>query len=305
MVILDNDTRWNSQYYSIERALKLRERITIFCSRHKDTLSDDNLSDDDWTYLATVKDYLEPFIEATNSLEGAATNGQYGAIWEWLIIIEGLISEMERVIEAYKSSGKPLDPLALAHDRAWSKLQKYYQLSDDDYNLYAAATLFAPESRMAYFDRNWTGELAKYKQIMLERVRREWVNNYKPAQDKINMPPPAKPSMRDRQLGRVPVPDKGDQFNTYVLSSPSELAYSDEEHVLSFWDNDKCQFPQLRQMAFDLLSIPATSCSCERIFSSTKKMISPAMGSLKDDTIELRECLRQWLKAGLIELQLL
>ena len=58
-------------------------------------------------------------------------------------------------------------------------------------------------------------------------------------------------------------------------------------------------------MAFDLLSIPATSCSCERIFSSTKKMISPAMGSLKDDTIELRECLRQWLNGGLIELQLL
>lgn len=305
MVVLDNDTRWNSQYFSIERALKLRERIAVFSTRHRDALNGDILSDDDWTYLQTVKDHLEPFVEATTSLEGAATNGRYGAIWEWLIIIEGLISEMERAIEAYKLLGKSTDPLALAHDRAWAKLQKYYQLSDDDYNLYAAATLFAPESRMAYFDRNWTGQLAKYKKTMLERVRREWVNNYKPAQDKSIMPPPAKPSMRDRQLGRIPALDKGDQFNTYVLSSPSELAYSDEEHVLAFWDHDKCQFPQLKQMAFDLLSIPATSCSCERIFSSTKKMISPMMGGMKDDTIELRECLRQWLKAGLIELQLL
>lgn len=36
--------------------------------------------------------------------------------------MKGLISEIERVVKAYKTLGKPLDPLALAYNRAWSKL---------------------------------------------------------------------------------------------------------------------------------------------------------------------------------------
>ena len=126
MVILDNDIRWNSQYYSIERALKLRERITIFYSRYKDALSDNNLLDDNQTYLVTIKDYLKLFIKATNLLQGSTTNSNYRAIQEWLIIIKGLISEIERVIKAYKLLGKTLDPLALAYNRVQAKLQKYY-----------------------------------------------------------------------------------------------------------------------------------------------------------------------------------
>jgi hypothetical protein len=55
------------------------------------------------------------------------------------------------------------------------------------------------------------------------------------------------------------------------------------------------------QWAFDTLSCPATSCECERVFSSTKKLITPERNKLQDDTIEALECLKAWFDKGLIE----
>jgi hypothetical protein len=52
-------------------------------------------------------------------------------------------------------------------------------------------------------------------------------------------------------------------------------------------------------MAFDHLSIPATSCECERVFSSTKKTISDYRGGLGADVIKALECDAAWLRAEL------
>jgi len=44
---------------------------------------------------------------------------------------------------------------------------------------------------------------------------------------------------------------------------------------------------QLRQMAFDLLLVPNTSCEIERLFSSAKELITPNRNSLSEETIEI------------------
>lgn len=303
MVILDNDTRWNSQYKSIERAIKLKERIILFCTRYRTDLIKDTLSDDDWTYLQKVKDALYPFYDATIELEGRAGNGHHGSLWEWLPQVEGLMGEMERMCQEYKANGDTTNPLCVAHDAAWGKLNEYYQKSDKAHGLFAAATLLAPECGMAYFDRNWTGKAAKTKTTMIKRVRTEWEKNYRDSS--IEAPPAKRPSLLDRQIGRErpTTSGKSDQFATYTATLPVRLVYDDDQHILDWWTKEGPL--QLRQMAFDLLSIPATSCDVERVFSSTKRLITPSAASLKDNTIEMRECLRQWLRAGLIELQYL
>jgi hypothetical protein len=51
-------------------------------------------------------------------------------------------------------------------------------------------------------------------------------------------------------------------------------------------------------MAYDLLSIPAMSAETERVFSSTKLMISSNRTCLNADIIEAEECLQVWYKAG-------
>jgi hypothetical protein len=42
----------------------------------------------------------------------------------------------------------------------------------------------------------------------------------------------------------------------------------------------------MAQMAFDLLSIPAMSAECERVFSQTKLLITDQRNRLSDDSIE-------------------
>jgi hAT family C-terminal dimerisation region len=44
-------------------------------------------------------------------------------------------------------------------------------------------------------------------------------------------------------------------------------------------------------MALDTLLIPTISIECERVFSSTKKLINPMQNLLKTDIIEACECL--------------
>ena len=51
MVILDNSTRWNSSFYSIQRGLLLKNAIKSFISKHEDDLADDLLTEDDWATL--------------------------------------------------------------------------------------------------------------------------------------------------------------------------------------------------------------------------------------------------------------
>ena len=47
MVKLDNSTRWNLTYDSLQRGLKLKDRIRYFSLINKDVIGEDELTDDD------------------------------------------------------------------------------------------------------------------------------------------------------------------------------------------------------------------------------------------------------------------
>jgi hypothetical protein len=53
-------------------------------------------------------------------------------------------------------------------------------------------------------------------------------------------------------------------------------------------------------MVLDTLSIPAMSTKCKRVFSSSKKLLSPQRCRIKEDLIEASECLKAWWDCGMI-----
>lgn len=53
-------------------------------------------------------------------------------------------------------------------------------------------------------------------------------------------------------------------------------------------------------MAGDILSVPAMSAECERVFSSAKLLISDRRNKLGADVIEAAECLKSWESASLV-----
>lgn len=53
-------------------------------------------------------------------------------------------------------------------------------------------------------------------------------------------------------------------------------------------------------MARDIFSIPRMSAEVERLFSSTKLMLPNTRNLLQEDAIEVGECIRSWVRAGLV-----
>jgi hypothetical protein len=77
MVRADNDTRWNSIYLMIERALKLRPVIQVFCrlassdpDRDKRLPESLVLEQEEWQILAEIAEVLQPFLKYTKHFEG-------------------------------------------------------------------------------------------------------------------------------------------------------------------------------------------------------------------------------------------
>jgi hypothetical protein len=69
-----------------------------------------------------------------------------------------------------------------------------------------------------------------------------------------------------------------------------------EVDILQWWKDHESVYPNLSRMAYDSLSIPAMSAECERVFSSTKRLIDDDRGRLNAETIEACQCNKYWME---------
>ena len=90
-------------------------------------------------------------------------------------------------------------------------------------------------------------------------------------------------------------PGEADEYNYFIARDP----VPNSTNPIDWWRKKKEVYPQLYQYALNLLAIPATSCACERVFSSAKRLITPQRSRLSDDAIEEIECLRNWMLQGI------
>jgi hypothetical protein len=61
------------------------------------------------------------------------------------------------------------------------------------------------------------------------------------------------------------------------------------------------RYPTLFKVAADFLSIPATSCECERCFSKARRTISDDHNSLRAITIEAVQLQKNWVQRGVVK----
>src|SRR5271154_371371 len=74
---------------------------------------------------------------------------------------------------------------------------------------------------------------------------------------------------------------------------------SKNQQILNWWINKAEEWPCLASLAFTVLSIPAMSAEVERVFNSTKMLVTERRSKLRVETIEANECLRSWIMQGL------
>ena len=120
-LVKDVETRWNSFYYSAERACYLRpaidelleeeaseyDRYTRKCTasnrpvkRQPPPILKDTLSTDDWAVITRYVEILKPLKDATMALEGHI-GGRFGAIWRVLPQYEKILLHFEGLVNQY------------------------------------------------------------------------------------------------------------------------------------------------------------------------------------------------------------
>ena len=99
---LSNDTRWNSTYLMIDRAIKKKNHIQSFLvqlhlseGEGYGIPAEDFLTAEDWRLLAELKAVVEPLYFQTMRCQGWGEKGSFGYLWEILSGMEFLLDKLE------------------------------------------------------------------------------------------------------------------------------------------------------------------------------------------------------------------
>jgi|SRR6266850_1911255 len=196
---------------------------------------------------------------------------------------------------------------------SYDKFEKYLKKAGDT-TAYAAATILHPSRRVAHIERYW--KEWRRPAAALEGVKKLW-ETYRDA-DVTDLPATAMYCSSDE----VMPPNAGRELDDYdlmvrdmdLLSAGHEVGQDEYEtyisqnliHIsgtaLEWWllDQQRKKWARLAQMAIDILSVPAMSDEPERVFSGARRTISWERSRLSSTTVERTECLKSWLRSGLV-----
>jgi hAT family protein len=228
---------------------------------------------------------------------------------------------VQKPIEEYDTPGTSY--LSSCINGSWMKLRKYYRLMDQS-PVYTAAVVLNSEHKWDYFRTNWEQHPEWIAQAE-KSVEDLWLIMYRDSANSteaehehgqhssIFLPTLHKePTNFDQWISRHkykrPGTKEQDEYDQYLATEHLPGQQESEEiqssvqlksvDLCAFWARYEAQYPSLACMAFDILSIPAMSAECERVFSSAKLLLTDRRARMKEDTIEASECLRAWFQAG-------
>lgn len=288
----DNKTRWNSWYTMIERALKpnVKAAIRSYCGETPD-LENDTLSRDDWKTLADIYDILKPFLHTTK-----ATEGSNHSIDRIIPSFDYLLNHYEACVINYKDNPYILSAI----QTGCQKLKEYYSKSDQS-PAYVAAVVLNPAYKWAYFEDNWkTPELKAWIPVLKDALQEIWTSTYKSTVSVPSELAPDSPTESTSDNGFLDFWETDanlsleDEYALYLRERV--LRRRDVKSGLLWWQEptQRRRFPNLSQMAIDILSIPAMAADVERLFSTAKLTITPQRNCLHISTLELLQCLKSW-----------
>ncbi|KIL60459.1 hypothetical protein M378DRAFT_83694, partial [Amanita muscaria Koide BX008] len=155
-------------------------------------------------------------------------------------------------------------------------LNRYYSLTDSS-DVYRIAMVLHPRHKLQYFEttsweRDW---IATAEEIVTDE--------YKGSYSDIEVEIPGMDESNEQEISTTGKKKESKNIFDHLpaLAAPEQMAISthdelvrylaaDVEHtpdVLAWWHEHRTTYPRLSQMAFDYLSIPATSVDVERTFS--------------------------------------
>ncbi|KAL6405977.1 HAT domain-containing protein [Ilyonectria robusta] len=331
-LIQSQQTRWNSYFTSIGRALNVKERIQVFCDQYEagqsqKSLTEDRLSEQQWDELAHPHDQLETFYDGTLSTEGRlSTLADHFQTLDWLLNeIQQAKIKFEELHKAAvrRNTGRGAVAaeaddfafLAASAEASWRKAEEYFKKADETPAYYAAIAL-NPTLKNQWYIETWTDEEKKsWIPSVTKLVRGLWLEEYRGrhstehASDSASfcptLPAPVRKEkafvavkshkrLKLRHEALATDPPAVDLLDQFLETDVIRLGEDETFDPISYWNDRYYTQPDLARMALDVLAVPSMSDECERLFSSAKILLSDRRSRLKIDIIEASECLRSW-----------
>lgn len=308
-LVLNGGIRWQSDHDMVERSIKLRDAIELYCSHFRDDLTDDTLSNDDWLELKEVLALLGPMKRASKVIQ--SDGSFYGGLWQTLTSLEWLLSTLEAARSRLEHS--PNSHLKAIINLGWKKLNKYYALSDRT-AAYRAAIALHPSLKMRWFDKNWSGlrcdnskgkgELWTVKaRRAIEELYSEYKKRYSDSEATaiaaLNRRSPRHKALDEFELSLLMEDDEAldDELQRYLAEPLTPY----NTNPVSWWQVNHYQYPILRHMALDLLAAPSSSAAAERQFSLAGHVLNEDRYQTLTDLAEANQCLKNWYLQDLVK----
>lgn len=261
----------------------------------------------DWAVITQYIDALKLLKHATERLEGRGKGGRFGAIYEIIPVFEYLLGSLEAIATPYEdvnfnaSINAPEDHLPINIKAAWRKANEYYTKLDDSPAYYAAVCLH-PYYKY-YCDNSWRTKAgwldtanagfqqlwAEYKPLELPQ-RRSKASTLSSIDEAIN----AHVEVSSSDVNSV------DEFDCWKKYEPkwTEEQYLAEGNPVKYWMKLLPKYPNLARFAIDIMTIPASSCDCERMFSELGDLLEPKRRAIGPELLAAIQLVRSWWRAG-------
>ena len=322
-------TRWNSYYDCFERAVKLQPAINAYAGEHIErTKKDDTWADvqgkdrphaprwmrsggltaHDWGVVTDYMEVLKPLKEATKRLEGRGGEFNFGSIAEvipvfeyLLLVLEARLQQFERVpFDAHAEA--PEDHLPTNLSNALIKAREYYTKLDSS-PAYYAATILHPRLKH-YCDTAWA-EKPDWLELNNSNFRTLWAAYKSLLRPRHTRAPPIQPNNIDDAIDGLIDPQQGntcgeeDEYERWKRYEPMAAKGSDAAlNPVKYWVELRDRYPNLSKLALDVLSIPASSCECERVFSELGDLLEPRRRCISPELLAALQSVRRWRRAG-------
>ncbi|RYN15484.1 hypothetical protein AA0113_g12563 [Alternaria arborescens] len=323
-------TRWNSFYDTFVCAAKLHSAVNEYAQGHIERtmgadayarsrnnklpkvpawMRSNGLTADDWAVITQYISVLEPLKEATKRLEARGKAGRFGAIYEVIPVFEAVLAVYEQLLKNYNSvnynaNGAPEDHLPINLRAAWAKLDAYYTKLDDS-PVYFAATCLHPYYR-SYCENSWRDK-PSWLEANNAGLQQLWAL-YRPQIQRPSRPPVRLSSgindtinalVNAEPYGAVEVTEM-DELERWRRLEPrwTQEQFEQGGNPVSYWISLRPKYPHLARLAIDILTIPASSCECERLFSELGDLLEPRRRKIGSQLLAAIQCIRSWRDAG-------
>jgi len=281
---LDVATRWNSMFEMLGRMLYLKKPIRRFVQEHAPHL---HMKDSWWEYMEIICAFLMPFYRCTKRFENNESQPEIDYVFFAYNTMYDHVDDVKEAIMQKRSIGsyRIATSMAPALLELEATLKKYYEKTSFP-TVYGDAMILNPRCKLSIFDDStWSDtDVNMYTNGCRHRFLQDYASqdlDQRATLSNKRLAPDHEDADFVKILEQRTVKRRRSDFDRYI-DIPNDVNIRGS---LEWWKEHRSIYPHLAKMARDVLAVPASSSSVERIFSLSGRIATWQRNRLNPKTI--------------------